>query len=130
MLNKHLFNNELQRVAIDIRNLNNGNESCYGMYCTADMFQPERILFSYEMEDRVEQCYTQREQAYIITLVLLHEMIHQYCALKDINDKDHSLQWQQEADKHGLHSVYIDGKLQEEDLSLLAQLIIADLRIR
>lgn len=129
-LNKRLFNNELQPVLIDIRNINKDNTSCYGMYCKGDTLQEERILFSYELEDALEKCNTQREQAYIITLVLLHEMIHQYCAAKGIDDKNHSLQWQQAAEKHGLHSIYREGELQEEGLTLLAQITIANLQIR
>ena len=121
-LNKNLFNNELHQVSVDIVNL----ENCYGMYCR----NPERIIFSLEMMEQVKQCRTQQDQIYIITLILLHEMIHQYCALKGIEDKDHPIQWQEEAEKHGLHSIYKAGELQEEYLTLGAVITISGLRIK
>lgn len=121
-LNKNLFNNELHSVFVDIQNL----DSCYGMYCR----NPERILFSHEMIEQVKQCRTQKDQIYIITLILLHEMIHQYCTLKGIEDKDHPIQWQEEAEKHGLHSIYKAGELQEEYLTYRAEITIYGLRIK
>lgn len=132
MLNREIFNNELKDVLIDIRNLNKdpNKERCVAMYCKAESYQPERILFDYRFEDNyIASSRTQKEQAVLITQIMLHEMIHQYCAQKGIDDTAHSEAWQQKAEEHGLHSTYKDGNNAEEWLKPDVKALVDDLRI-
>lgn len=132
-INREFFKGELKPVMIDIRNLNKTTgDDCLAMYCKADTLQPDRILFSHEFVEVIAQQRTQRNQALIFFQVMLHEMIHQYCAENGIDEKEgHDEQWQQAAALHGLHSVYNAGTLQEEWLEpWAARYAVDSIRIR
>lgn len=114
-INQEFFKGELQPIKIDVRNLNKTPDSdIWAMYCRANDLEPDRILFAIEFEEYIERQRTQREQAASLFQIMLHEMIHQYCAETGIDDTDHNEQWQQAAAAHGLHSIYKAGTLQEE----------------
>ncbi len=130
-LNKELFNNVLLPLVIDVRNLNHAESHITAMYCTADEYQPERILFDDSFfifdEDGLRSLKTQGQQAEIIVKTMLHEMIHQYCEETGIpqnKEIDHSKEWQQAAKEHGLYSVY-----DEKDVLIKEQLMIVPLDI-
>ncbi|MBR4908262.1 MAG: hypothetical protein IKZ43_04535 [Acidaminococcaceae bacterium] len=146
-INQEIFKGELKPVWIDIRNLNKGDpkDDCWARYfkeenghyetmcidsVTQKVTYPESIFFDHCFVNTLEKKPTQKIQAYYLTAVMLHEMIHQYCAKNGIDDRNHSEQWQQAATDHGLHSVYKDGEIQEESLKGVALWISGLLRIR
>lgn len=135
-LNKELFNGCLNDILIDIQNLNKFDEwdDCYAQYRTGNKefleFFPPRILFSLEFLDRLELFKTQKEQVMFLSQIMLHEMIHQYCHENGIVDDNHSEAWQEEAAKHGLHSVYCNGELCEEWLEPKPIFVILNFQIR
>lgn len=127
-INLELFNGGLRTIAIDIRDL---PPDCFAMYCKANSIEPDRILFSLDFKEYIDRQRTQKEQEIAVFQILLHEMVHQYCAETGIDDTGHNEQWQQAATAHGLHSVYKAGTLQEEWLDHTAEfLATAFVRIR
>lgn len=133
-LNKDLFDGQLKQISIDIENLNGHRtkEKAFAEYLTETVpgIIPRKISFDHDFIDYISQLKTQKEQGRLITQVLLHEMIHQYCAENGINDENHSDAWQQAAAEHGLHSIYKNGEFQEEWALPVAHIATINLRIR
>lgn len=133
-LNKELFAGTLSALLIDVRNLNKTDDKSkwyFAKYCPADLHGPERILFTLDFEDTLEQFQYQYQQANFITQIMLHEMVHQYCAQNSIDDSGHSEKWQQAAKDHGLISIYLNGNGPEKEYLIGgAAIIAAETRIR
>ncbi|MBR4628714.1 MAG: hypothetical protein IKO47_14085 [Ruminococcus sp.] len=130
-INVELFKGQLSTVSIDICNLNKGEiTDAWACYCRESDIGPESIYFSHEFIDLVAAQDTQRKQIYFLTVVMLHEMVHQYCAHNGIDDAGHSEEWQRAAAAHGLHSVYKAGEKQGEHLTGAAELLAGMIRIR
>lgn len=136
-LNRQLFYGQLKPIDIIVENLSgpNGEKVCFAVYKKTfqyergELQQSAKISISYEGEDLIAKQHTQKDQAYIVTMLLLHEMIHQYCAENGIDEGNHNENWQRAAADHGLHSVYKNGVIQEEDLQLITLIVISSLRI-
>ena len=79
---------------------------------------------------RLGKLDTQKEQAKALVRAMLHEMVHQYCAKNDIDDRNHSEQWQRAAADHWLHSVYSQGQPVEEWINTPAVNIANSLRLK
>lgn len=128
-LNKELFAGELPAVGIDICN-NHYTGPSFAMYASSSQgLVGPKIMFFYEHEDYVEKRKTQKEQAYVLTALMLHEMVHQYCHIKGIDDTGHGQSYMTAAQEHGLHSVYKDEEIIEEWLEFLPSLIADRTRI-
>ena len=123
-INRDFFNGKLKNIALDIANTNKGQ-----MPDNVAMFTPsalsvnretleasfvEKISFAHEFIEIIAEQKTQREQAFAIATVMLHEMIHQYCYENGLDDENHSGEWEKTAYEHGLISIYRNGKLIEE----------------
>lgn len=117
LLNKHKFDGKLSEVSIDICNIEKTGDY-YAMYIRAcpkfGRFK-NGIAFSYSFEEDIEKEKTIRDQVYMIGLIMLHEMIHQYCHENGIDDSGHNQNFMDAAKEHGLHSIYKDGNFVEED---------------
>lgn len=130
-LNKRLFGNLLsEKIILCVGNVG-GNLA--GRFNPLDGFidgmQCPIIELSHEFVDEdLSKCRTQKQQIYLLTMVLLHEMIHQYCFENGIDDTGHNDRFIEEAKKHGLISSIGNGIYQEE-LDLKAQLSIMNFRI-
>ncbi len=130
-INKHLFDNSLKTIALDIENLSKEAE-LYGMFSVKDYPEPqsEKISISYEFEEDIKKFKTQKEQALFLGMIVLHEVIHQYCYENGINDKDHSGKWTEIAENHGLTSIYENGKQVRECLNMLGMIAMQNFRIK
>ena len=128
LLNRNVFGGELNEIPVSIENLNNGlyqTPDCYGVFFNNDpATKSERIILSLEFMDRIIRCRTQKEQRYCLVMVLLHEMIHQYCYEKGIDDRNHNNAWINEAKDHWLVSDYKDGEIISEELDSRAMLFM------
>lgn len=115
-INREFFDGALQPITLDICNINKGSDpdDAWAMYGREWPGSPYKILFAHEFMGYLKRQSAQWAQAEILFQVMLHEMVHQYCKENDIEDTDHNEQWQKAAADHGLHSVYVDGQLQEE----------------
>ena len=120
-LNKNLFGGELHEVRLCVENLDNPF-SCntpypaFARFRSRDLMGNESISFDHSFADFLEGLETQREQVYMLTLVMLHEMIHQYCYENGIDDSGHGGEWSRIAEAHGLHSIFQNGEPVEEEL--------------
>ena len=72
----------------------------------------ETIMFDIRLIDDVEKCKTQKDQILLLSITMLHEMIHQYCFENGIKDEGyHDDGWYEIARQHGLeHGVSDDGQ--------------------
>lgn len=130
-INKHFFNNSLRDIPLDIENISK-EEDLNGRFRVCDIpgFPPEKISISIEFEEDIAQLKTQKEQVLLLGSVLLHEAIHQYCYENGIEDKNHAGQWTEEAERHGLTSIYENGEPVEEHLTLAGYIGLQAFRIR
>lgn len=101
ILNKHLFNDELDTPIITIQS--SGASNTYG-WCTE-----EPVWANNDGELKYEICITgeflDREPSEICH-TLLHEMCHQYNAMqgiKDVSGKSHNKHFKETAEEHGLN---------------------------
>lgn len=112
-LNRDLFNGELKRIKITTYVYTHDN--CLAFHRKEYCGEPPEIVFNMpEFEKLMRDCATQHEQGFCIVGVLLHEMIHQYCDERGINDRGHNDNFQKAAEEHGLHSEYRDGERVDE----------------
>lgn len=84
------------------------------------------------IEDSIKPCKYQWHQVVMLTTILLHEMIHEYCYENNIDDTNHNERWQAEAEKRHLHSPYMNGRHEasEEYLDpILVMTMIKNIRI-
>ena len=136
LLNKALFSGKLRRVSIDVENVNmvddleQGVDGVFRRPIEGSCAQKAAILFSREFADSLALEKTETDQIERLSLVLLHQMIHQYCWERRIVDDDHNDIWQDVAFTHGLDSIYIDGIKIEEDLAFPALAAIDDYDFR
>ena len=74
---------------------------------------------------------TEKEQLYVITIWLLHEMIHQFCHENNIDDglNKHNENFVRVAKEHGLIRKLEDNGIWSESLDLLPNFVIANYRI-
>ena len=122
-LNKHLFNNCLDEIAIDIENLD-----ARGMFCEAD---DHISICSTYISDMISSLSI-KDQILSLATVMLHEMIHQYCYEHDIDTFDgsesgHNEKYLEAAWKHGL---IVNEDLSEEHLELRAIIEISNFKFR
>lgn len=61
---------------------------------------------------------TQRDKLALLIMYVLHEMAHQYCYEKGIDDAGHNEAWQKVANEHGLFVNYKNDERTEEGLSV------------
>lgn len=127
-INKHFFNNALHSIPLDIENISK-EEDLYGRFSVREYAPFEKISISYELEEDLMKLKTQKEQVLFLGSVILHEAIHQYCYENGIEDKNHAGQWTEEAEKHGLKSIYEDGEQKEEALTLAGYIGLYTFRI-
>ena len=125
ILNKNLFDGKLTIGKIDIENL----DEAYAKFSVKEWILPdgeytdiECISFSHEFVQRVSEEKYQKVQHYLIVMIMLHEMVHQYCYENGINDEDHNENFQKIAEKHGYRYKYCKNRLMEERLTDLAWL--------
>ena len=114
-INQNLFENKLSKIDMDIVNIH--TKDAFGMFSTNDIVG-NRIAISYEMIDVLSQLKYQKEQALCLGAVILHEMIHQYCYENNIDDSNHGGMWYETAKEHGLISIYENGELVREELTI------------
>lgn len=128
-INKELFGSSLQNIYLDIENLNkyDGQELIDGAFLT---FPHKKISLSHEFVERIEKLKTQKEQVIHLFALILHESVHQYCYENGIDDKNHGGQWTEEAARHGLISIYENGKLKKESLTSTVGIIYCTFNIR
>lgn len=120
-LNKIYFDNNLNPINITYGNLNKP----YRKMDAYGIFRPESITFTPDknltimpgieidhrvFEDPWECADYDEDRAYAILMVMLHEMIHQYCFENGIDDGDHNDNFTKAADEHGLVSEYANGQ--------------------
>ena len=120
-LNKHLFDNCLNEIAIDIENLD-----ARAMFHEAD----DHISICSTYISDVISSLTIKDQILSLATVMLHEMIHQYCYEHDIDtfadsESGHNAAFIAEAWKHGL---IVNEDLSEEHLELRAIIEISSFR--
>jgi len=130
-INKHFFNNSLRVIPLDIENISK-EEDLSGLFGVCDIPgfpYPEKISISHELEKDIEKMKTQKEQVLLLGTILLHEAIHQYCYENGIEDENHAGQWKETAKEHGLISIYEDGTLIEEHLTITAYITMQSFRI-
>lgn len=155
-LNKGCFKGCLKEVVFSIENLNKKDPEVWAVFRRPEMDEDQaselldsydshekrkiamayiqrmtsgQILFSYEFEDDIKSLRTQKQQVGFLTMVMLHEMIHQCCFEYGIDDTDHSEEWQKTAEEHGLHSIWNNGENVEEWLTF-SWVSIVNFRIR
>lgn len=112
--NKYLFGGELKPIKITIEDISANGQTIYSKYYNGQFFWEHRkIAFSYEfmyyLELNVKEEY---KQIRLISRVLLHEMINQYCFEKKINadcKPFHNETWMNTAEQFGLISIYNDN---------------------
>ena len=137
-INEKLFDNTLLGAVIEVLDLNHSDRPryrrlryiFYGRFVYISEWGEEHIWFSYNLEDEIKKKPTQKAQVECLAEIMLHEMIHQYCFEYEIDDDDHSDEWQRIAEQHGLHSYYEFGDCIEEWLKDNALDAIKDFRIR
>lgn len=130
-LNKGLFESKLSHVQLSIENLRSNDTAAMFLNPEENLnnFKIEngqlvrnetsRIIFNYDFEEYMTKFRTIREQKYFLMMVLLHEMIHQYCYENNIDDTSHNENFQKEAEAHYLHSKYENGEFIEEYIKSL-----------
>ena len=126
-LNRKLFNSELKDIFIDVQNLNKdecdyneeNEEIALGVFSIESITQREVIAFSHEFMDSIGRLENESEQLEEVSVVLLHEMIHQYCYENGIDDSGHNDNFQGIAFQHGLDSMYVDGIKVYEDFFMV-----------
>lgn len=111
-LNRKLFNGELSQIDIRIEH----TEDTWANY-RRELGGDQWIVVSEELIDLVlANRERQLDQVYVLSLVLLHEMIHQYCYEQGLEDEDHEGDWLREALAHGLR--YREGHFDPDTESL------------
>lgn len=125
-LNRELFNCELRNIKISSHIIL--SSECLARYIHGNekIGEEERMEFASNWIDPIMKgTPTQKEQMVFITTVLLHEMVHQYCALKGIDDSNHNENFKKAAKEHGI-IIYIrkGGVLMERALDAIRGLRI------
>ncbi len=133
VINEVLFHSELQPIPLDIKNLNKCEASdvwgafeahAYHFDVKKNTHINEVISISHEFVDYLSSLKTQKLQILDLSQVILHEMVHQYCYEKGIEDKNHGAQWQKVAQEHELISIYENGNPKEETLTIVARSLL------
>lgn len=100
-INKHCFNNELEEAEIDMCE---GDEmDFFAIYYHPTIYHHyHEILVSSETIDRLANYNTIKKQEEALFIIVLHEMVHQYCYENGINDDDHNENFIDACKHHGL----------------------------
>lgn len=110
-LNRGLFGGQLTQPDFSIESVRLSHDDpdglAWGGYRKAvwqngECVIPRCIAIDHTLVDFISGMRTQREQFYLLSLVMLHEMVHQFCDENDIDDQDHNKNFIQAAEKHGL----------------------------
>lgn len=139
-LNRDFFNNELNTIPISIENINKSNNQsdyAYAMFLQSEyLFDPktkkiycgEKICFDHIFVDFIASQKYKKNQVFYISYIMLHEMIHQYCFEKGIDDSNHGNGWAKAAADHHFISNYENGKIIEDHPDTTAELIFSGYR--
>ena len=125
-LNNTMYSGELMLIPVDIVNLNADAWAGYKKPCDLVPYGKIMIDHNYIVEV-VATAKTIREQKYLLALMILHEMAHQYCYEHWLDDNNHGTEWQKVANEHGLDVHYDNGKLIHEDLRSVVYVALASL---
>ncbi len=119
--NSVLYNSELDVGHTKIVHINIDDDDAIAFFCPIEGKQniKQYIGFKYlEFWEAIEKIgKTQREKLALLIAYVLHEMAHQFCYEKGINDSNHNEAWQKVATEHGLSVKYENGERIEEYLS-------------
>ena len=142
-INKHLYDNQLHSIRISSESYEEGEipEYLWGIdangefiigntldksgqpyYGVFNAHQGITILCATIME--VAKMKTQAEQVLFLGMIMLHEMNHQYCYEKGIDDLSHGERWCKIAEDHGLHCEYENNRQMDEYLNTLGVYVL------
>lgn len=113
LLNQSFFDGKLNSVHLDVVSLNDNSNMIYEGVFRVDAVLGECIEFSYEFEELLR---IKENQLYFLTIIMLHEMIHQYCYENSIDDAGHNVKWLEVAKQHGLIRDQFDSEILSDNV--------------
>ena len=132
-LNRGLFGGQLTQPEFSIEYIRLEHDDPDGLFWggykktvwqNGECVIPRCIAIDHTLVEDISGMRTQREQFYLLALILLHEMVHQFCDENGIDDSDHNENYQQAAEDHWLY------RIGEDEYSPVLHMISARMRIR
>ena len=134
-LNKEIFHSKLKKIPIGLTSYI-GSDDIGCDFCAVYRFNSKtpdsRIdINPFILLQEMPKFNTQKEQLIVITIWMLHEMIHQYCHEHNIDDgqNEHNDNYNRVANAHGLIRTLEDNGVWSESLDLLPYMAIYNCRI-